>query len=190
MTRTDVAMNLGPGVQFVKFTMTTADLTAAATTQTIQLLADPGGNAVQAPGTTATTLNAQNFQIPAHAPILGVTITEDVQAASATATSLTCTLRMTGGTAFPYVLRYDDTVVNTIVTPNLFTSATAQTWEYNAIRKGVGVTGAIGLEVLMTSVTDNVNTMTAGQWSIYICYLDVSTASFTVSTPTTTIGGV
>lgn len=64
MQRTDIGTGLGIGQQLVKYTIAYTDLTASNSVQTLYLPTNPGGNAIQTPGSTVATLNAANFQVP------------------------------------------------------------------------------------------------------------------------------
>jgi hypothetical protein len=162
LQRTDIATGLGDGVQFVKYTITFADLTTAGLTQTISLPVNPTSTPFIPPATSAPP-NVSNFVIPQAGVVLYSKVQHTIPFAGGTIASMTCSVGKLGGS-------------NTFVNGTAFNvfGAAADTTLQEAQAISSGQNTAWGVTVTFVSTVGNVNAATAGSVNIYIAYLDVT----------------
>lgn len=153
MQRQDLPMNLGPGVQLVKFTITFTDLnplsSASGTAANLTLLDDPGGNA----------LNPAQFQIP--------------QAGTVLFSRVNVTTAFTGGTLGAITMSVGTTGTTTLITAanSIFTTACFDKHGMNSEANSVN---AIPVICRFSPTSDSLSDITAGSLDLYIAYLNVT----------------
>lgn len=151
MTRTDIA----PG--YTRFSVSYQDLSAASTTQHIQLLFNP-------PNGPVSIVTPQPFQLYIGSVMIGVRIIPVVSFGGGSLSAMTLGVGTTGddnrfsGSAFDVFQAPGPTVLQ-------------ETTEFKS-----GSTGAVPVTVTFTSTSDNVNAATAGQVDVYLYYIGVPTS--------------
>lgn len=171
MVRNDIATGFGGAIQLTKFTLDQTDLTAAATTQNINLLENP------IPGGPVSITPNVNFQIPQGGVILGVRIKHEVAFTATSLTAMTVSVGKSGNNTF-FASAFD-----------VFQAVADTTIQESSMFKSGQLT-AVPVTVTFTSTGANLNAATmAGRVSIYICWLNVSQAAGPSLTPGQSGGG-
>lgn len=168
MIRLDVGCGLGGGYALTKWTFTFQDLTAAATTQAINIQENPIPGAV-------TITPATNFIIPQGGVILYSRIHHTVAFAGGALSSMTISIGKSGGSATfvePAFNVFQAVADNTLQEGGLIFNAQMSSWTPN---------------VTFTSIGANVSAATAGSVDIYLAYIDVTTSNIGTAAGVTSV---
>ncbi len=153
MQRTDIALSLGAGLSWIKFSIGYTDLNAtAATTLAIRLPAQP-------PNTTPY------FQIPEGGVLMGVQVHHTTAFAGAAITAMTVSVGLQGGSATFFTNAFD-----------IFQAVANNTLQQVSMFKS-GSVAAVGITANFTATGANLTALTAGSVDIFLCVLNVSMPS-------------
>jgi len=156
MTRSNLATQFGQVAQFASFQFTNADLTAAATTQTITLLANPASS------------GSPNFTLPQGSFILYTRVKHSVAFSGGGLTSMKIRVGKTGGATNFFAPDFD-----------VFQAVADGTLGEFVNTQGMGQLSAVTVTVTFTSdAGHNVSVATAGTVNVDIFYVPVSTPTF------------
>lgn len=163
MTRTNLVPQFGQVVQFMSYQFGSADLTAAATTQTITLLANPASNV------SGITGGSPNLTLNQGSLILYIRIKHSVAFAGTSWTACTVSVGKSGGATNYFAPAF-----------NIFQAVADGTLQ-ETVMPPMGQLSACTLTVTFTSTGGNLNVCTAGTVNIDILALPVSTPTFTAA---------
>lgn len=152
MFRTDLTTSLAGNTSYVKWTIGYQDLSAAATTQTINL------------PWNAQAVNPQNFTIPQGGKMLGVMVHHTVAFAGPSITAMTVSVGVSGTATF-FTAAFD-----------VFQAVANTTLQETAMFKS-GSLVAVPVTVTFTSTGANISVLTAGSVDIYMNVLNCTSPS-------------
>lgn len=165
MQRTDIGTGLGIGQQMVKYTLAYTDFNTAtsSSTYTIALATDPGGNAVQVPGTAYGSTNAANFLVP--------------QAGWVYYAKIHQTSQFVGSGTVTLAIGKVGSATNFVAPAFTISNAAADTTLQETFSVPSGQITPWGVSVTLVAGTSGLQNVVQGQVDVYLGYMNVSSPS-------------